>query len=325
MAGAGGEPDSEREGGMSDRLRQDHQLHAVRALQDAAAEDERAGPDAAFEAAARDRQPGRGGGPAVARAIDGLHASAGNRAVAWLFGRRGSHRRTGPESVAAGRAFVVDRPDVQRAPGDDKPEAQTADTDSGQTDNTGDTSGQGGQGGQQQGSGTTTPGGSWTRIGPPTNGNYTVSGSLRTVADAIALRTEAGSVTTTPTSDTDTYTPPDGSTEKVTAARVTVAQKMELPDWPDKSKATTNQQAEWNRFFAAITTHENGHVAQDKTSFAGAHSKMIGLSQVDADKALDTVTAQATTDNETYDTGNDHGKKQGTGINPNIDEVTKVP
>ena len=117
------------------------------------------------------------------------------------------------------------------------------------------------------------------------------------------------------TTDTDTWEPP-GGTEKVTAARVTVDQVMELPSWSDKSSATKNQQAEWDRFFAAITTHENGHVAIDKTSFAGTHSKMVGQTPADATKKADAVEAQAKTDNDTYDTGNDHGLKQGTGSTP---------
>ena len=144
------------------------------------------------------------------------------------------------------------------------------------------------------------------------------------MANAVGARPEAGSVTITPSADTDSWAP-EGGTEKVTAARVTVAQVMELPTWTDKANATKNQQAEWDRFHGAVTTHENGHVAIDKTSFAGAHSKMVGKSPADADTKLDEVDKQAKTDNDTYDAGNDHGRKQGTGINPNIDEVTKVP
>ena len=113
--------------------------------------------------------------------------------------------------------------------------------------------------------------------------------------------------------------------EKVTAARVTVDQVVELPGWTDKSQATKNQQAEWDRFYAAITEHEAGHVSTDKTSFAGAHSKMVGKAPSDGDQAMDKVEVKATTDNATYDTSTDHGLNQGTGINPNIDEVTKVP
>jgi len=182
----------------------------------------------------------------------------------------------------------------------------------------------GGEGATPLGTGAPTPGASWTKVGPPSPTSYSVSGSLRTVANAIAARTEAGSVVATPSADTEEWQPP-GGTNKVTAARVTVAQVLELPSWSDKSTATKNQQAEWDRFFSAISTHEAGHVTKDKTAFAGAHSKMVGQSPGDADTALDKVDKQAKTDNDTYDAGNHHGIDQGTGINPNIDEVTKVP
>jgi predicted secreted Zn-dependent protease len=165
---------------------------------------------------------------------------------------------------------------------------------------------------------------SWTHVGPPSNATYDVSGSLRDVATTIAARTEAGSVTATPSSDTETWTP-DGGDETIIAARVTVAQVEELPNWTDRDKATKNQQAEWDRFKAAITTHEAGHVSTDKASFAAAHSSMVGQKPGDGDKKLDAVAAKAKTDNETYDTTTKHGLTQGTGINPNIDEVTKVP
>ncbi len=40
---------------------------------------------------------------------------------------------------------------------------------------------------------------------------------------------------------------------------------------------------------------------------------------------MDNVEARARTDQATYDTSTGHGRNQGTGINPNIDAVTKVP
>ncbi len=306
--------------------------------------EEESQPVRALQAAAeRDEQRA----PAVERSIESLQTTAGNAAVASLLGRPATRHRGGSR-VTHGAHAIADARVVQRAPGDDEekpadnpldpraatdPEAlsggngtagTTDATGTPGTDAAGSSDSTGAGGATQLGAGAPAPGASWTKVGPPTNTTYAVSGSLRTVANAIAARTEAGSVTTTPSSDTDTFAP-DGATEKVTAARVTVDQAMELPDWTDKSKATANQQAEWDRFFAAITTHEHGHVALDKTAYAGVHAKMVGLSQKDADAKLDAAEGQAKTDNTTYDTNNGHGVKQGTGINPNIDEVTKVP
>jgi uncharacterized protein DUF922 len=340
---------------MSDRSHLEDASHPVRALQAAAQREEeleRLAPEAALDPARGPEQPRRDAVPISARAIGGLQASAGNAAVVSLLqGRARSHHDVGSPAPHAGRSALVDAPAVQRAPGDEEQPLDpnpttapnvTADPNAlaGGTGSTGDATGgtgdptggtgatstlaSGDTGATQTGTGTTTPGGSWTMVGPPTPAHYDVSGSLRTVANAIAARKEAGSVTPTMTTDTTTWEPP-GGTEKVKEARVTVDQVLELPNWTDKANATANQQKEWDRFFAAITTHENGHVAIDKTSFAGTHSKMIGQTPADAKTKADAVEAQATTDNDTYDTTNGHGVKQGTGINPNIDEVTKVP
>ncbi len=267
---------------------------------------------AVFDAAAREQTPGRGGAPAVGRAIDGLHTSAGNAAVARLFEGAMTHRHQEGHAMArAGRSSITDRPVVQASAAG---EAAPADEMSNVSDTTL----------TALAAGPPKHGPSWTHVGPPSNTTYAVSGTLRDAANTVAARTEAGSVATTPSSDTDVWTP-DGGNPQVIGARVTVDQVEELPTWADESQATANQQAEWNRFHGAITTHEAGHVSTDKTSYANAHTTMVGKSPEGADKALDTVEAKATTDNATYDTNTAHGLNQGTGINPNIDEVTKVP
>jgi hypothetical protein len=257
----------------------------------------------------QDRLPGpvRGGpGPvhaaAAGNAIANLQARAGNRAVVQLL-----------------------RPVVQ-ASFDDEPAPEPDAAPSAEASMIGPDTGMAAIDEARAGlaAGAPPAGPSWTKVGPPTNASYSVSGTLREVANAVAARPEAGSVTATPSSDTETWTPPEG-TEQVRAARVTVEQVLELPSWTDRTKATKNQQAEWDRFHRAISTHEAGHVSTDTTSFAGAHAAMVGKTPTLADAALDAVTAKAKTDNDAYDTANDHGRKQGTGINPNIDEVTKVP
>lgn len=37
---------------------------------------------------------------------------------------------------------------------------------------------------------------------------------------------------------------------------------VDLPNWVDEANATQNAQNEWNRFRAALSTHENGHVTR---------------------------------------------------------------
>lgn len=272
---------------------------------------------AVFDAAEQAHEPGRGGAPAVGRAVDLLHASAGNGAIAGLFGGRAANRhREGLPHVRAGRSGIADRPVVQASLDDEPvPEAEAASSDVATTE---------GAAAVELGTGAPTPGPSWTKVGPPSNTTYSVSGTLRDVANAVAARPEAGSEVATPSRDLETWAP-EGGEETIIAARVTVKQVVELPTWTDKSSATKNQQAEWDRFHAAITTHEAGHVATDRTSFAGTHSKMVGKTPTDGDAALDAADTQAKTDNATYDTSTKSGLSQGTGINPNIDEVTRVP
>ena len=298
---------------MRERVRREDEPGPARTRRGSPGADAAIAPTAAvFDAAARAQEPGRGGTTAVGRAIDGLHASAGNGAVARLLdgGANGRHR-DGRAQVRAARSSTGDHAVV---PASTSVGRRAADDATAVTDAALPVQAAGGR----------SHGPSWTHVGPPTNATYSVSGTLRDVANTISARTEAGSVTTTPSSDTETWTP-DGGDETILAARVTIAQVVELPTWSDKSSATANQQAEWDRFHTAITTHEAGHVSIDKTSFAGAHSKMVGKTPGDGDKALDAVAAKATTDNDTYDNTTKHGLTQGTGINPNIDEVTKVP
>lgn len=267
--------------------------------------------EAVLDAAERPRDAVRGATPAIGRAIGGLHASAGNGAISRLFA-------AGTPAVRPGRTAATERPVVQ-ASLDDEAAAPVEEAGSTEADVTGE-----GSTPAELAAGAPTPGPSWTKVGPPTPGSFTVSGTLREVATALAARPEAGSETATASRDYDVWTP-EGGEETILAARVTVKQDVQLPTWSDKSKATKNQQAEWDRFHAAITTHEAGHVSTDKTSFAGTHSKMIGKSPTDGDTELTTAETQATTDNKTYDTTTNSGLNQGTGINANIDEVTKVP
>ncbi len=137
------------------------------------------------------------------------------------------------------------------------------------------------QGANLAGTGVTTSGTSSTTFGPPTSSTYSVSGSLLEAANAIAARTEAGLTTSTPSLDTDTLN------DKVTAARVTIAEDVQLPVWTDRATANTQQQAEWDRFQAAIAAHEAGHVQRDRASWANAHAKLVGKSSADASTAFE--------------------------------------
>jgi hypothetical protein len=164
------------------------------------------------------------------------------------------------------------------------------------------------------------PTSSFTKIGAPSYSAYTVSGTLRQAAEAIAGRPEAGQATAAP----DLKAAVNDKGTRMVHAQVTVALAVLLPEWDGKASATPNQRAEWDRFKAAITAHEAAHVEIDKASFAGAHSKILAKKTLAESYAqYDTIVGEAKAANDTFD-GDAHGRPA-TNINPNIDEVTKVP
>jgi hypothetical protein len=246
----------------------------------------------------------RGGHPGLRGSVSRLQAAAGNAAVAGLLGARASDargtRRVGPTLHHAADADVLGSEPGTAAPlGTDAPA---------QLDEPG------------QAPATPAPTTSFTKVGPPSNSTYTVSGTLRQAAEAVGARREAGATVTSP----DLVSANNGT--RMTQAQVTVTQAVQLPEWDGKASATQNQRAEWDRFKAAITTHEAGHVATDVKAFAGAHTRILAKRTLaESNTEYDTIVTRADTDNETFDTNTDHGRNAGTTINPNIDEVTKVP
>ncbi len=251
----------------------------------------------------------RGGQAIVRRSAGQLQGSAGNRAVSSLLTggplAPGASQRTGPSYRHAGESDVLGaEPTAEPAA-----EATAA-----------------GEGATPLGEGDSAPApppvptSSFTKVGPPSPSTYTVSGTLRNAAETVGARKEAGATITTP----DLVSADNG--KRMVHAQVTVTQVVELPEWSDRPSATTNQKAEWDRFKVAITAHEAGHVATDVKSFAGAHGKILAKKTLqESNTEFGDIVDQAKADNDTFDTTTDHGRNTGTNINPNIDEVTKVP
>ena len=245
----------------------------------------------------------RGGMPRLRSSVARLQGAAGNAAVAGPLGPREggvrSTRRVGATLHHSGDSDV---------PGTEPDAAGDADKAPIPLDDVEDTA-----------PAKPPPTSSSTKVGPPSASSYTVSGTLREAANAVAARREAGATITTP----DVNMPLDDSWP--THVQVTVTQVVLLPEWDGKAAATQNQRNEWDRFKAAITAHENGHVAKDVKAFANAHVKVKAKkTRAEGEAEYDAIIAQANTDNHTYDADTDHGRPA-TNINPNIDEVTKVP
>jgi len=160
------------------------------------------------------------------RTIGALQHSAGSAAVVQLMADRT------PASATA----------VQRDLSDDDEQMASETSSLAQAEGINELAG--GDGATELDGGSGTPaagtGQSWTKVGPPSNSTYTVSGTLRKASDAVAARTEAGSVTTTPSLDTDAPVEGKNGTQTVPAARVTAKQAMELPVWSGREGPESN-------------------------------------------------------------------------------------
>jgi hypothetical protein len=150
---------------------------------------------------------------------------------------------------------------------------------------------------------------------------FNVPGEFATMASNLAARTEAGSVTS---QVSDIYLEPIPGPVKL--ANITVSETRSLPNWVDRGTPTAEQTAEWERFFAALSTHEQTHIDLDKNSLTNIHAKCIGVSEETANKRIDAAIAAADTANAEFDTKTDHGRNAGTRIDTNVGSSTiKVP
>ena len=150
---------------------------------------------------------------------------------------------------------------------------------------------------------------------------FNVAGEFATMASNLAARTEAGSVTS---QVSDIYLEPLPGPVKL--ANITVTETRSMPNWVDRGTPTSEQTAEWERFFAALGDHEQTHIDLDKKAFANIHTKCIGVSETKANERIDAAIAAADVVNAEFDTKTDHGRNAGTKIDTNVGAGTiKVP
>jgi hypothetical protein len=153
------------------------------------------------------------------------------------------------------------------------------------------------------------------------NTTYSVGGSLLDAANAMAARTEAGSVTSQ-FSDIAYTTTESG---RVVTANITVTETILLPVWTGYASATVAEKAEWDRFRAALQAHEQQHVAIDRAAYTNIHAKLVRKSQTRADEIIDEIETATTALNDAFDTQTDHGRNAGTTINPPTSGSTSSP
>lgn len=152
---------------------------------------------------------------------------------------------------------------------------------------------------------------------------FDVGGTFKSVANQLAAREEAASVTSW---FQDIYLFPEGS-DPITLANVTILETISLPSWKDRPQATEREKREWDRFHAALAGHEAQHVAIDKAEFDSVHKKLLRKTHEKANAEIDAAEARATLTNAEFDTKTDHGRNAGTKLDLSAaePEVTKVP
>ena len=165
---------------------------------------------------------------------------------------------------------------------------------------------------------------SFTKVGPPTRSSYTVSGTLRQrPADAVGARPEAGATATTPVLDiaADGKWPAHVQVTVRPGGRAPGAgrQGRRQPRVASGTSGTASR-----RQSRPTRTATSPRIV---TAFANAHGKIRAkpTRPAKAKAEFDRIAAQADTDNAAFDAKTDHGRNAGRNINPNIDEVTKVP
>ena len=144
-----------------------------------------------------------------------------------------------------------------------------------------------------------------------------VTGTLRQAAHQLMARTEAGSVTS---QVADVGYVASAETGRTRIVAVTVIETLRMPVWADREERPPAEQAEWDRFYAALLAHEREHIAIDRRHLDNLHRRCLRKTVAEMDDEIDRATAAADTENRDFDTTTDHGRNAGTRIAPPPEE-----
>ncbi|NUN06970.1 MAG: DUF4157 domain-containing protein [Bdellovibrio sp.] len=140
---------------------------------------------------------------------------------------------------------------------------------------------------------------------------YAIAGkNLREVAENIMARGEAGR--------DDWHVNWFGDTDadgKIIRVTVTVENTITMPVWPAYKKQPRAAKNEWDRFYKALEKHEYGHVDIVQKETRDFAQQLLGLTEEEANQAMDRKIEELRTANDQYDLDTQHGQTQGTIIN----------
>ncbi len=160
--------------------------------------------------------------------------------------------------------------------------------------------GEGAGAGAARGRGTTT-------IRPVARATYPVEGAtLAEAAAQIEAREEAGVTEWNPA-----YSLSRDDEGNVTDATVTVTITVTMPNWPGAARLPAATRAEWDRFYAALEAHEQGHVSLVQENLRDVADAMVDKSEAEAIAAFEAALANLQQVNDAYDAANDHGRNAG--------------
>jgi predicted secreted Zn-dependent protease len=102
--------------------------------------------------------------------------------------------------------------------------------------------------------------------------------------------------------------------DTLTNVAVTVRTKVTMPQWSGYANASQPEKDEWDRFYAALRAHEQGHLDLVTSQLSGVDERLTGRSTSDASAAWSKALAKLNSASNDYDASNDHGRSQGTVI-----------
>ncbi len=145
-------------------------------------------------------------------------------------------------------------------------------------------------------------------FGDVTRDYYTVDGAtLQEVYDVLSTRDEAGSAVWVPNLATAFD---DGGL--VTSATVTVGLTITMPQWSGYSAASAAAKAEWDRWYAALEAHEQGHISLARQHLENSDAGLVGLAEADARTTFQATCDALQTASNAYDDQTKNGRNTGT-------------
>lgn len=132
--------------------------------------------------------------------------------------------------------------------------------------------------------------------------------NLAAVAEAISQQDEAGKTEWVPRYDYET------TGDNLSSVKVTVGTRITTPLWREYGSAPQAEKDEWDRFLAALETHEQGHVGLVVKYLSNIDSQMVGQSVDGAKREWERALAALQSASNAYDVQSDHGRNQGTTI-----------